>query len=175
MMRTFKKVLVLTSSLFLFPMIIGAQEEGVTLEFDNATSAQEIVKNYVMALQKGDVAAMNDHLADDAMIYGLGGGQDSLNVAQHKEYYTTSTATYTHSVTQDLYLPVKVTNNWNEGEWVLAWGLNTVTNKQTNTKIPIAYHTASMVKDGKIVRLRYYYDVLDIMMAQGYTLTAPSE
>jgi len=174
-MGALKKVLVWTSALFLFPMIIGAQEIGVTIEFDNAASASEAVKNYVMALQKGDVASMNAQLADKAMIYGLGGGQDSLTVAQHKDYYNTSTATYDHKISRELYLPVKVTNNWNEGEWVLAWGLNTVTNKETGTTIPIAYHTASMVQDGKIVALRYYYDVLNVMTAQGYQLTAASE
>ncbi len=174
-MKTLKKVLVWTSALFLFPIIIGAQEPAVALDFDNAAAASEVVKNYVMALQKGDVAAMNAQLADKAMIYGLGGGQDSLTVAQHKDYYTNSTATYDHKVTRDLYLPVKVTNNWNEGEWVLAWGLNTVTNKETGIAIPIAYHTASMVQDGKIVALRYYYDVLNVMTAQGYQLTPPSK
>lgn len=152
----------------------NAQESITTLEFENAASAQSIVKNYVDALQKGNVEAMNALLADDVMIYGLGGGMDSLNIAQHKEYYKTSTGQYTHSISKDLYLPVKVTNNWNEGEWVLCWGLNTVTDKKTGLQIPIPYHTANKVENGKIVLVYYYYDMLNIAESQGFILTAPN-
>lgn len=160
--------------LFAFGNLL-AQETGVTLEFENAVNAQELVQNYVKALQAGDVATMNAQLADNAMIYGLGGGLDSLNVAQHKEYYKNSTDTYRHVISQDLYLPVKVTNNWNEGEWVLTWGTNTVTNKKTGMKIPIQYHTVNLVKDDKIIMVRYFYDMLNIIESQGYTITPPSE
>ena len=117
------------------------------------------VKNYINALQNGNVEAMNALLADDAMVYGLGGGKDSLNVAQHKEYYTNSTAQYIHSISRDLYLPVKVNNNWNEGEWILCWGTNTVTDKKSGKQIPIPYHTANKIDNGKIVKVYYYYDM----------------
>lgn len=158
--------------LFAFGNSYG-QQIGVTLEFDNAITSQELVQNYVKALQAGDVETMNAQLADNAIIYGLGGGLDSLNVSQHKEYYKNSTATYNHVITQDLYLPVKVTNNWNEGEWVLAWGTNTVTVKKTGKSIAIPYHTANLVQNGKIIVTRYFYDMLNIMESQGYTITPP--
>ncbi|WP_036194688.1 nuclear transport factor 2-like protein [Maribacter antarcticus] len=174
-MRTLKKIVVGLCTLFLIPIGIGAQESEVTLEFDNAATAQQIVQKYINALQMGDVTTMNSQLADTAIIYGLGDGIDSLNVTQHKEYYTNSTATFKHVISNELYLPVKVVNNWNEGEWVLAWGVNTVTDKETGNSFPINYHTASMVQNGKIVVLRYYYDVLSAMTSQGYTLTPPSK
>ncbi len=162
-------------SLLLAISTSNGQEAGVTLEFENAVTAQELVQNYVNALKAGDVAAMNAVLDENAMVYGLGGALDSLNVAQHKAYYENSTATYKHEISQELYLPVKVTNNWNEGEWVLAWGTNTVTDKKTGTSIPIPYHTANLVQNGKIVMTRYFYDMLNIMESQGYTLTPPTE
>lgn len=168
------KLLAAITLLFAFSKIHG-QENNVTLEFDNAETALELVQNYVKALQTGDVDAMNAQLADNAMIYGLGGGLDSLNVTQHKEYFKNSTATYNHVISQDLYLPVKVTDNWNEGEWVLSWGTNTVTNKKTGKSIPIPYHTANLVQNGKIVMTRYFYDMLNILESQGYTITPPSE
>lgn len=176
-MRTLKMTLFFFSTLLLTPMLSDAQnsEVGVTLEFDNATSALELVQNYAKALQAGDVAAMNAQLADNAMVHGLGGGLDSLNVAEHEAYYTNSTSTYDHVITQDLYLPVKVTNNWNEGEWVLSWGANTVTNKKTGKAIPIPYHTASLVENGKIVMIRYYYDLMNIMESEGFTMAPPAE
>lgn len=143
-----------------------ALAQEVTLEFQNAATALEVVQKYTKALQAGDVATMNAQFASNAMIYGLGGGLDSLTVAQHKEYYTTSTNTYKHSLSQELYLPVKVTNNWNEGEWILTWGTNTLTNKATGKTIVVPYHTAGRVMNGKIVFLRYWYDMLNILETQ---------
>jgi len=170
--QTFKVLVVLFCFAF---STHQAQEVGVALEFENATTARELVHNYVLALQEGNVEKMNAQLADNAMIYGLGGAMDSLNVTQHKEYYENSTAKYNHVVTQDLYLPVKVTNNWNAGEWLLTWGVNTVTNKKTGISITIPYHTANLVENGKIVMCRYYYDVLNIIETEGFAITPPSK
>lgn len=173
-MRTLKMKMLLTG-LALASFFCNAQEMGVTIEFDNAATAMQVAQNYAKALQAGDVATMNAQFAPNAMIYGLGGGMDSLTVAQHKAYYDTSTATYTHVITRDLYLPVKVTNNWNEGEWILSWGTNTVTNKKTGKAIPIPYHTASLIANGKIVSMRYFYDMLNVLTSQGFTVTPPAE
>ncbi|UII79066.1 nuclear transport factor 2 family protein [Flagellimonas sp. CMM7] len=158
-------------ALFMIPLLVSAQESQVTIEFENGDSATALIQDYVKALQNADVNAMNSKLAENVMIYGLGGGQDSLNLKQHGDYYTESISNYKHSISRDLYLPVKVTNNWNEGEWVLAWGLNTITNKESSIEIPVPYHTASQVVNGKITRIFYYYDMLNIMESQGFKLT----
>lgn len=173
-MKILKNFVALAMVLMLTIMNSHAQEATVTLEFQNAAAAMEVVQKYTKALQAGDVATMNALFAPGAMIYGLGGGLDSLTVAQHKEYYTTSTTNYKHSLSGELYLPVKVTNNWNEGEWVLAWGTNTLTNKATGKTIEVPYHTASSVVNGKITFIRYWYDMLSILQTQGYTITPPS-
>lgn len=173
-MRTLKITMFL-ASMMLTLFVSKAQEIAVTLEFDNALTAQELVQNYIKALQNGDVATMSAQLADNAMVYGLGGGLDSLNVAQHTEYFKNSMAAYTHKTTQDLYLPVKVENNWNEGEWVLVWGTNTSTNKKTGKAIPIPFHTVNLVQNGKIIMMRFFYDMLNIVESQGFTITPPAE
>lgn len=170
-MKTIKKTVLLAIILMLSPLFTSAQES--TLEFKNAESAETLVKNYVAALQNGDVDKMNAQLSKDVYIQGLGGGIDSLNYKQHKEYYKESTSKYVHKISQDLYLPVKVTDNWNEGEWVLSWGTNTITNKKTKIEIPVPYHTASLVADGKIIRLIYFYDMLNILAKDGWSLTPP--
>lgn len=167
-------MLALALVLMLTPMISKAQEMAVTLEFPNSATAMETTQKYTKALQAGDVATMNAQFAPGAMIYGLGGGLDSLTVAQHKEYYTTSTTNYKHSLSQELYLPVKVTNNWNEGEWILSWGTNTLTNKATGKTIVVPYHTASRIVNGKIEFIRYWYDMLNILETQGFTITPPA-
>lgn len=173
-MKIFKNFMGCVTLLLLTFMNSVAQEASTTLEFPNAAKALELTQKYTQALQAGDVATMNSFFAPDAMIYGLGGGLDSLTVAQHKEYYTNSTSNYKHTLSQELYLPVKVTNNWNEGEWVLSWGVNTLTNKATGKTISVPYHTATRMENGKITFVRYWYDMLNIMNQQGYSMTPPS-
>ncbi|MEB2780042.1 nuclear transport factor 2 family protein [Algoriphagus sp. C2-6-M1] len=171
-MKNFKTILASVFLLLLTTLVSIAQE--VTLEFQNAAKAMEVVQAYTKALQAGDVATMNAQFAPGTMIYGLGGGLDSLTVAQHKEYYTNSTNTYKHNLSQELYLPVKVSNNWNEGEWVLAWGTNTLTDKASGKKIVVPYHTASQIENGKITFIRYWYDMLSILETQGFKVTPPA-
>jgi len=151
-----------------------SNEIMTTLEFENSETALQLVQNYVQALQEGNVDKMTAQLGDNAMVYGLGGALDSLNVEQHKVYFTTSTSDFTHSLSQDLYLPVKVENNWNEGEWVLSWGVNTITNKESSNSFPVPYHTVSRVENGKIVEMRYFYDMLNVIANQGFTITPPT-
>ncbi|MDO9553506.1 nuclear transport factor 2 family protein [Rhodonellum sp.] len=174
-MKNLKKTLALALVFMLTPFISNAQEMAVTLEFQNAETALEVVKKYTKALQSGDVATMDAQLAANAMVYGLGGGLDSLTKAQHTAYYTNSTNKFKHSLSGELFLPVKVTNNWNEGEWVLSWGTNTITDKTTGKVITVPYHTAGRIMDGKIAFLRYWYDMLNVLESQGYEIKAPSK
>ena len=173
-MRMIKRgAFVLLTLLFTLTFSYAQSEAEVTLDFKNAEVAETLIRNYTAALQSGDVNKMNAQLHKDAMIYGLGGGADSLNVKQHKDYFTNSTNQYTHAISEDLYLPVKVENNWNEGEWLLAWGTNTVTNKKSGIKVEVPYHTVSLVENGKIIFIRYFYDMMNLMTSQGYTVTPP--
>ncbi|PRY84769.1 nuclear transport factor 2 family protein [Mongoliibacter ruber] len=173
-MKNLKITLSVAILMMLLPMISNAQDPVVTLEFQNAETAIEVVQKYTKALQAGDVATMNAQFAPNAMIYGLGGGLDSLTVAQHKEYYTNSTNQFKHTLSQELYLPVKVTNNWNEGEWVLSWGTNTIQNKANGQTITVPYHTAGVIVNGKIARLHYWYDMLNVLRGQGYEVKPPT-
>ncbi|MCD2258691.1 nuclear transport factor 2 family protein [Psychroserpens luteolus] len=174
-MRSLKNIAALFTVALLFPIYTYAQDTKpkVTLEFENAEIANKLIRNYTDALQEGNVDKMNAQLHEKAMIYGLGGGLDSLNVEQHKTYFTQSTNQFKHSISGDLYLPVKVENNWNEGEWLLSWGTNTVTDKKTGKTIAIPYHTVSLIDNGKIVFIRYFYDMLNILESQGFTITPP--
>ncbi|MBJ2175573.1 hypothetical protein JBL43_15075 [Aureibaculum sp. A20] len=172
-MKNFKRMMVLAIVLILNPIVTNAQE--TTIEFENADSAENLVRTYVNALQAADIAKMSATLDSGAMIYGLDGGLDSLTVAEHTIYYKKSTDSYKHVISGDLYLPVKVTDNWNEGEWVLAWGTNTITNKETENTIVIPFHIASLVANGKIIMMRYFYDTANIMKNTGWTLTPPKK
>ena len=174
-MKISKKIIVLALLILGISFSANAQEQKVTLEFKNSEIAEKLIRTYTEALQKGDLITMNAQLHEKAMIYGLGGGMDSLNVQQHKDYYTNSTNQFTHKITNDLYLPVKVENNWNEGEWLLSWGTNTITEKKSGKDIAIPYHIVARIENGKIVFLRYFYDMLNIATSQGFTLTPPKK
>lgn len=174
-MKILKKIIVLALLILGISFSANAQEPNVTLDFKNSEVAEILLRSYTQALQKGDISGMNAQLHEKAMIYGLGGGLDSLNVKQHKDYFTNSTNQFTHKITNDLYLPVKVENNWNEGEWLLSWGTNTITDKKSGKEIVIPYHTVSRIENNKIVFMRYFYDVLNIAKSQGFTLTPHKE
>ena len=173
-MKILKTIVALAFMMVLMPMISNAQNPNVTIEFPNSAKALEVIEKYTKALQAGDAAGMNAQLAPDAMIYGLGGGLDSLTVAQHKEFYTNSTNQYKQVLSQELYLPIKVSNQWNEGEWVLAWGINTATDKASGKTIVIPYHSASIVSNGKITMMRYWYDMLNVVTGQGFEIRPPA-
>jgi len=174
-MKTLKWTLIFIFWMAWMPIVAEAQQGEVTLEFENASSAVELVQAYTAALQAGDVSKMDGLLHKNFMVWGLGGGLDSLTKAQHKEYYATSTNQYKHTLSGELYLPVKVVNNWNEGEWVLAWGVNSISDKVSGKEIRVPYHTASLIVDGKITRMNYWYDMLNILTQQGYTVIPPKE
>ena len=170
----------LKSTLFLVVItltlcISNAQEPKVSLKFDNGKTASETIKKYVTALQNADAEGITTLMNKDAMVYGLGGGLDSLNTTQHKAYWINSLANYKHSISNDLYLPVKVENNWNEGEWLLTWGINSLKNKKTGIVTSVPYHIASLLVDGKITTMRYYLDYINLFTKQGYTITPPSD
>lgn len=152
-----------------------AQVTTATLVFNNAKTASETLKKYVKALQNGNADGVAALMSKDAMVYGLGGGLDSLNATQHKAYWTNSFANYNHNISNDLYLPIKVENNWNEGEWLLTWGVNTLTNIKTGKVTPVPYHIASLVVDDKITAMHYYLDYISLLTKQGYKLTPPAE
>ncbi|PRX56103.1 hypothetical protein [Flagellimonas meridianipacifica] len=174
-MKTLKTTILSAITLLFFSTTTQAQSE-VTLDFPNADAALKLAQQYVQGWKDMDVSKLQKNLADKAMIYGLGAGNDSLNVAQHKDFLKESMKTYTYELTSELYLPVKVTNNWNEGEWVLCWGLNTITHKETGKKSPVRYHTAILTENGKeIVGVYYYYDTGDVMRSQGFTITPPGK
>jgi hypothetical protein len=151
----------------------NAQEPSATLDFDNGKTAMETLKKYVTAIQNADVENISNLMTKDAMVYGLGSGLDSLNVTQHKDYWTNSLANYNHNISKDLYLPVKVENSWNEGEWLLTWGVNTLENNKTGVVTPVPYHIAAVVKDDKIAAMYYYLDYISLLTKQGYTVIPP--
>lgn len=174
-MKAIKTYFLTILTLVFSTVFVNAQTEPtVTLEFKNADAAQKLAQGYLQGWKDMDVSKLQKNLSEKAMIYGLGSGADSLTVAQHKEFLTENMKSYTYGISNELYLPVKVTNNWNEGEWVLCWGINTVTNKKTGKKSEVPYHIAVRTENGKdIDGVYYYYDSGNLLATQGWTITPP--
>jgi len=152
-----------------------AQEPTVSLDFDNGKTATENLKKYATALQNANAEGIAALMTKDAMDYGLGGVLDSLNTEQHKAYRINSLSSYKHRISNNLYLPVEFENNWNEGEWLLTCGVNTLTNTITGKVIPVPYHIASLLVEDKITAMHYYLDYINLLTKQGYKLMPPTE
>lgn len=171
-MKKFKTTMLTMFILILAPVISTAQE--ATLDFDNSVIAVNLAENYVAALQKGDVDQMRAQFSPNAKIFGLSGGLASLDVKQHYEYYTNSTNRFNYSVANAVYLPVKVRGvEISEGEWILSWGTTTITDKESGKTVSIPFQITSLVENGKIAVMNYYFDRLNVMENLGYTLTPP--
>lgn len=171
------KILKTTLKLFLVLVLVSTFSfaQTSTLTFKNAESAEAIVKKYVEAFQNDDVTTMTNQVSKDVMVYGLGGGLDSLDYKQHTKYWKNSISNYKHKIVRDLYLPVKVTDNWNEGEWVLTWGTVMATNRKTGTLIQLPFHVAYLVDNNKITTMYYFYDTLNILETENWTFSPPKE
>lgn len=176
-MRTIKKIMFFTLALFFTPLIFNAQEVSATMDFENAETNVTVVSNYVNALQNEDVQTMLAQLADDAKIYGLTGGpSNEMNPTQLSEYYKESFATTKHTIDENTaYAPIKVTGGINEGEWVMVWTTDTISNKKTGQEIVIPAQVTCILKNGKIAMIAHYYDQLNVMTSMGYTLQPPSK
>ncbi len=175
-MRTIKTTIAIVLTLLFLPAMSHGQGDDVTLEFESSAASLETVKNYTTALQEGDANKMNSQFAPNAMIYGLGDA-DSLNVTQHKTYMLESITNFNHSFSNQTFLPVKVNTADSpvKGEWVLSWGVNTLTEKETDKKIQVPYHTSCLIENGKITEMYFYYNRLNIVKNLGYTITPPTK
>lgn len=163
--------------MFLLVLTVSAQDDKVktSLEFQNSETATRLVKNHIAALQNGDVDAMTSQLHEKVVIYGLGRDAEPLNITQHKDFFINSTKQYTHAIGGDLYVPLKIENSSNAGEWLLSWGNNTITDKETGKQIQIPFHMSARVDGDKIIWMRYFVDLLNIAEGQGFTLTPPKK
>lgn len=176
-MRTIKMIMLFTLAVLFTPQICTAQEISATMDFENAEANVTTVSNYVNAVQNGDVQTMVAQSADDAKIYGLSGSfAQEMNPAQLAEYYKESFETTKHSIDENTsYAPIKVTGGINEGEWVMVWTTDTISNKKTGQKIMIPAQVTCFLQDGKITMMAHYYDQLNVMTSMGYTLQPPSQ
>ena len=175
-MKTLKMITLFALTVLFTPFVTSAQEPIPILEFENAAANAQLVKNYTAALVKGDVTTMAAQFAEDAEIYGLSGAPlNKMNRTQLSEYFKGNFAEATYVIDENTaYLPLKVTDGNNKGEWVMVWTTVTVTIKESGKEIAIPAQLTCFIEKGKITRIMHYYDQLNVAQSQGYTLQPPS-
>lgn len=134
---------------------------------------EAIVHQYMDALTKGDHDVVASLLADDFISYGPK-LNDSLNRMQTLEKFKQDWETI-QSVSYDRYatFSTHVPEGRVAGDWVFDWGLVSFTYNNGMPSWTTWWHGVYMIKDGKIIAERGFFNEADIMQQLGFTFTPP--
>jgi len=135
-----------------------------------------LVQKYVEAIVNGDTSNLESFLADKFMGYGPA-TKDSSNRQQEIDSFKKNWRDSWSSVKFDRAAIVAFTlppGEKNPGDWVADWATIAVNYKNGTSPVTFNWHGVSRVKDGKIERTFAFYDVNDILVQQGFTVTPPA-
>ncbi|WP_432410526.1 nuclear transport factor 2 family protein [Rasiella sp. SM2506] len=171
-MKTFKTTIYTFLMLLAISFTAQSQDKGVTLDFDNYQANVELLQGYTAAMKAGDAKKLNSFFADDALIIGLGGTNDTISKQDHLERYTQTFKENTFSFSGDVYLSVETDENVavTPGQYGFSWGVVTNTNKKTKKTATAQYHVVALLVDGKMAFLSHYYDTMPFALRDGATL-----
>lgn len=176
-MKTIKTTLFACITLVLISFSAHSQDKGVTLEFKNYDANMALLQNYVAAMNEGNAKKLNSFFADDAIIVGLSGINDTISKKQHLDRYTANFKENDLMISRDIYLSVKTDENAavTPGEYCFSWGNVSSTNKATKKSANSDYHVVAMVVNGKFTFFMHYYDTMPFALRDGSTLVAPKK
>jgi hypothetical protein len=135
-----------------------------------------LVQKYVDAIVKGDTSNLESFLAAQFMGYGPA-MKDSSDRQKEIDSFKKNWRDSWSSVKFDRAAIVAFTlppGEKNPGDWVADWATITVNYKNAAPPVTFNWHGVSRVKDGKIERIFAFYDVNDILIQQGFTVTPPA-
>ncbi len=72
------------------------------------------------------------------------------------------------------WMPISKSDMLFEGEGMLFWGTS-ILNEKSGITISLPIHIVTIVKDGKIVSMHFYYDVFKILRESGYKVIPPTD
>lgn len=149
-------------------------EKAKTLYYPDAEIDLATAKATVKAYEEGNWEALRTNLKEDAKIYGLG-NFDTLTVDQSISYWKKGMETATPILDEDgTWLGVSIPEGPKKGDWILHWGINTLTYKNGEV-ISFPFHIALKMEDHKISKSYFYYDNMKIIRELGYALSPPLE
>jgi hypothetical protein len=135
-----------------------------------------IAKRYVNAVETMNLEAMDSLLADNYMGYGPSVG-DSINKED-------ALASWTYNI-ENLYESIKYTNHTEsaitikegraKGDWALNWAYLTIKYKDGRGPVNLWVNAVYLIKNGKIVMSRTFYNEADVLRQLGYTIEPPQE
>jgi len=130
---------------------------------------EALALRYVDAMFKGDITSMTELLDEKFMQVGPA-AKDSLTRPAMLVSWKQSWDRDYSSLSYDRYamLSKTVTEGRVAGEWVLDWGKLTMEFKNGNPSVTIWHHMAIRIKDGKINRIRVFFDTGDLLTQQGF-------
>ncbi len=167
-----KKLLFLAGLLCATTNIVSAQ---MVAEHANAQRDLANYKAARTAYVSGDWTAYLSFFTADAMAYGVGGGQDSMKVADLVARQKTDRDKYTSVAVQNgPLLPLNVASGPQKGDWVFDWNRHTAVRKDGG-KESFPYHIVCQMVDGKCRRIWYYYNEAPVMAQQGWKFTPPNK
>ena len=142
----------------------------------NSGANEELVNNYVNAVQNLDYEAMDSYLSASYMGYGPSIG-DSINKKMAVENWKNSIATLYDKIEykRSRVIGVNVPDGPNAGEWVSNWAELEITYKENGETIDIMTNTVYMIEDGKIAKSYTFYNEADALDQLGYIFFNPQD
>ena len=129
---------------------------------------EEIVKNYIKAVESNDRDTMDTLLADNYVGLGPSVG-DSIGKEDAIENWKYNTENLYESIkyNKSRVISVNVPDGENKGEWVSNWAELTITYK-SGEKAIIMTNTIYEIEDSKVVKSYTFYNEADVYKQLGF-------
>jgi len=137
---------------------------------------KSLVQKYDEAIVTGDTSNLESFLAEKFMAYGPA-MKDSSSRQQIVDIWKKNWRTTWASIKFDRDAILAFTippGEKHPGDWVADWAVITVNQKNGLPTVKFRWHTVFRVKDGKIDQSVGFYDLNDILVQQGFTITPPA-
>ena len=161
----------------IFPVIFLAGLTSCSKRVDTVGEQnKKLVHEYSGAIVQGDTSNLEAYLSEDYRSSGPA-MKDSSNRQQQVDSWKKNWRDAWASVIYDRQAMVAFTilpGEKHPGDWVADWANITVKFKNGTPPATFFYHAVSRVKEGKIDRVIVHYDVNDILVQQGFTITPPA-
>lgn len=143
--------------------------------YERNPANEAVVKKYIDAIVHGTLGAMDTLLADNYMGYGPA-TKDSTNKADNIAGWKHEWDSVYSSITYNRYamLSVHIDSGRVAGDWVFDWGKATLNYRTGKTPVNFLFHAVYKMKDQKIIQETDFFDVNDILVQRGFTVTPPA-
>ena len=135
-----------------------------------------LVQKYVDAVVKGDTSSLESFLADNFMNHGPA-RSDSSNRQKQVDFYKKLWKESWASVNFDqaaIHAFTLAPGEKSAGDWVGVWGTFTAKYKNATPSATVNWHGVYRVKESKIDLGFEFFNVLDMLVQQGYKVTPPA-